>query len=421
MAKNIKYGECQVCEFCFTSDNLKQIESEPVGNHQLKVMCPICGNRQIIIVPQLISNPQNTIRQEGPGAGGGTSKKNSYTSYSNRNDAINNTETSYRHKTNPAIPVLIAVLFIVVFAVTFLIFNSLNRNGGTFHASNLKNPFSIFSSEKNIKEDVTAIDTEYEDILEKIDDGTYEKKEYSNGLETYSGDGGIKAISMPKMYSGYKYKESYYYKGGELIYAIFDDKERNGFYFKDGNLIRWKCGSENYDLDTSKNYKLWENLVKKASERHIDYAQSNEPIQDTYETWKSLADGVVKYLGDNSSSNSSDYDSSSDSSNSSSSSSSSSSGEYILPNSDSTYLDNSDLSGLSARECRLARNEIYARHGRKFNDSSLQEYFDSQDWYTPKISATDWENRGDDSFLNKYELKNRKLIESYEYDQGYRY
>ncbi|MFR9148557.1 MAG: YARHG domain-containing protein [Hungatella sp.] len=30
---------------------------------------------------------------------------------------------------------------------------------------------------------------------------------------------------------------------------------------------------------------------------------------------------------------------------------------------------------------RFAKNEIYARHGRRFHDSELQGYFDQLSWY----------------------------------------
>lgn len=56
-------------------------------------------------------------------------------------------------------------------------------------------------------------------------------------------------------------------------------------------------------------------------------------------------------------------------------------GDYILPGSNSKYLTDSDLDGLSSSQLRLARNEIYARHGRTFNDSQLQAYFESKSWY----------------------------------------
>ena len=90
--------------------------------------------------------------------------------------------------------------------------------------------------------------------------------------------------------------------------------------------------------------------------------------------------------------------------------------EYILPDSSSSYLTKSDLMGLSAEECRLARNEIYARHGRMFEDESLQKYFENFDWYYHTIQPDDF----DESMLNDYEIFNRDLIVEYETEQGYR-
>lgn len=75
-----------------------------------------------------------------------------------------------------------------------------------------------------------------------------------------------------------------------------------------------------------------------------------------------------------------------------------------------------DLAGLTQEECRLARNEIYARHGRRFDDAGLQAYFDSCEWYEGTVAAEDF----DTSVLNQYEIANRDLIIEYEKEQGYR-
>lgn len=90
--------------------------------------------------------------------------------------------------------------------------------------------------------------------------------------------------------------------------------------------------------------------------------------------------------------------------------------EYILPDSDSAYLTKKDLKGLGAEQCRLARNEIYARHGRMFDDEELQAYFNRQSWYTPTIAPEDFQ----ESMLNDYEMANRDLIVEYETKKGYR-
>lgn len=84
--------------------------------------------------------------------------------------------------------------------------------------------------------------------------------------------------------------------------------------------------------------------------------------------------------------------------------------EYILPYSSTMYLSISDLYGLTADQARYARNEIYARHGRKFKDKDLQKYFDNCSWYYGFIEPGDF----DESWLNEYEKKNVKVIKEYE-------
>lgn len=83
---------------------------------------------------------------------------------------------------------------------------------------------------------------------------------------------------------------------------------------------------------------------------------------------------------------------------------------YVIPDSDSRYLTVADLVGLTADELRIARNEIYARHGRLFSDASLQAYFDRQPWYNGTIAPGDFAQ----SMLNDYEVKNAALILDYE-------
>lgn len=85
--------------------------------------------------------------------------------------------------------------------------------------------------------------------------------------------------------------------------------------------------------------------------------------------------------------------------------------EYILPYSDSEYLEACEVEDLSSEELRIARNEIYARHERKFKDKQLQEDFDSCSWYEGTIEPDEF---NDDTMLNEYERYNRDLIQSYE-------
>lgn len=88
---------------------------------------------------------------------------------------------------------------------------------------------------------------------------------------------------------------------------------------------------------------------------------------------------------------------------------------YVLPGSDSRYITRAELDGLTKEQCRLARNEIYARHGRKFKDAQLQAYFNSCSWYVPTVEPGNFS----ESVFNAYEKANKDLIVAYEKEKGY--
>lgn len=88
---------------------------------------------------------------------------------------------------------------------------------------------------------------------------------------------------------------------------------------------------------------------------------------------------------------------------------------YILPDSATRELSESDIAGFSKMECRLARFEIYARHGRGFNDAAITKFFSNYTWYHEQISY----DKFDESTLTEVERKNRDLIVQYERQQGY--
>ena len=64
--------------------------------------------------------------------------------------------------------------------------------------------------------------------------------------------------------------------------------------------------------------------------------------------------------------------------------------EYILPKSDKEKLTRAELEGLTKEQLRLARNEIYARHGMIFGVADLDNYFAAKSWYKPTVSFTDF-------------------------------
>lgn len=80
--------------------------------------------------------------------------------------------------------------------------------------------------------------------------------------------------------------------------------------------------------------------------------------------------------------------------------------DYILPESGSRIYTPEELSKLSSEELRIARNEIYARHGRIFDSPDLRSYFESKMWYKGTVPADSF----DDGTLTDIERENVKLI-----------
>lgn len=90
--------------------------------------------------------------------------------------------------------------------------------------------------------------------------------------------------------------------------------------------------------------------------------------------------------------------------------------EYIFADSDSRYIKKKELKDLSKDECLWALNELYARHGRIFQDENLQAHFNACSWYEGTISKEDFS----ENVFNHYEKKNRDTIVSYMTEKGWR-
>lgn len=92
--------------------------------------------------------------------------------------------------------------------------------------------------------------------------------------------------------------------------------------------------------------------------------------------------------------------------------------EYILADSASRVLSESDIAHLSLKEVNYAKNEIYARRGRLFSSPELQKYFNSKSWYNGTIAPESFS----ESMLSDTEKKNVELLKNREFSmspQGY--
>lgn len=83
-------------------------------------------------------------------------------------------------------------------------------------------------------------------------------------------------------------------------------------------------------------------------------------------------------------------------------------GDYYFADSNSRYLTDEELSRYSSADLELAKNEIYARHGRQFVTDYIAQYFNSKSWYQGTVSP----NSFDESVFNEYEAANiQKIVE----------
>jgi len=164
-----------------------------------------------------------------------------------------------------------------------------------------------------------------------------------------------------------------------------DEVSEGTLYDLDGTVIcegEWSnglCGlTDFYDVYYSNSIMEEQDYKVLLGDEYDDYASMKELLSDTELTMEEDASGSAD--------------------------------EYILPDSDKRYLDMEDLYGLDVASLRLARNEIFARHGRLFQAEDLNTYFSSQSWYNGYLAEEEF----DDSVLNEFERKNLELIQAAE-------
>ena len=86
--------------------------------------------------------------------------------------------------------------------------------------------------------------------------------------------------------------------------------------------------------------------------------------------------------------------------------------------SDSRYLTDEEVAAYSSDQLELAKNEIYARHGRQFVTQYISDYFNSKSWYQGTIDPDTFDAQ-QDSIFNEYEMANiSKIVEWEERKSG---
>lgn len=88
--------------------------------------------------------------------------------------------------------------------------------------------------------------------------------------------------------------------------------------------------------------------------------------------------------------------------------------DFIFSMSSKQVISDESIEKLTLEELKIARNEIYARHGLIFHDEELYDYFISFDWYVPFIDSEDF----DESMLSETEQTNIQKIRNREEELG---
>lgn len=86
---------------------------------------------------------------------------------------------------------------------------------------------------------------------------------------------------------------------------------------------------------------------------------------------------------------------------------------YVLPISNRRKVTIEDLKELSTDELALARNEIYARHGKVFQTEEIQSFFNQKSWYKRNLSFQD-------ASINAIEKENAAFIRKIENEEASR-
>ena len=82
--------------------------------------------------------------------------------------------------------------------------------------------------------------------------------------------------------------------------------------------------------------------------------------------------------------------------------------DQLFPQTAERYFTAEDFADCSEDILKLAKNEIYARHGRMFLDREIYKYFLTRMWYEPTYAPEEF----DESCLNEYEKANIELLVS---------
>lgn len=400
------------CTACGTKmDSTGLSNAETIG--EKKMYCPNCGNevtandRFCYICGYALrgsSLQENTQQRNGSASGSSSIRRNSASVHSAGYTEASRTGETVSHKGNRTLVIAaFAVVFVLVVAISVLV---------TMRVLNTRDENQISSGVEDITGSAVLtviVEADQAYTVEITETGTD-----ADGNGVFEAET-IEAAVEQLLPEGYSLEGAVFQEvtvpDGETSQVTFETVE--ALAYADAMLNITLVADESYSTQLTDNGVTEENATFSAEEiSSAVYAL----IPDGYELISSTFDSATVAYGasmmlmfyaseaeDENSAVSKTYDGVTITT------------DYIFSDSDSRYLTRSDLVGLSRQELKIARNEIYARHGMIFETDELQAYFESCDWYSGTIAKDAF----DTSVFNEYELENAALILSYEKEKGY--
>lgn len=94
--------------------------------------------------------------------------------------------------------------------------------------------------------------------------------------------------------------------------------------------------------------------------------------------------------------------------------------DYFLPDSNTRIYSKSELEKMSNHDLFIARNEIFARHGRGFSNAELRDYFNSKSWYHKTHEPSEFDSKVYNT-LSQTEKSNAETMLAIEKTRGSSY
>lgn len=130
---------------------------------------------------------------------------------------------------------------------------------------------------EEIEDEVLRIRAVYNDMVKKINNGTYVKTDIDRKVVEYSENGNVRCVVVGKGVNGISYTRYYYYENDQLMFAYLESTDSHRLYFYNGKLFRWRYAknavkfseADNHDNEDSPDFRKWQDFALDEAYQYI--------------------------------------------------------------------------------------------------------------------------------------------------------